>query len=244
MFTTTRAYRALLDRLPGKAAAKIDLHSPSLSSSWGGPLNGQQARCAIVREISRLVVFDRVVETGTFRGTSTEFFSAVFGTPVETVEASPRYFAYSRARLDYLSNVRVTKGDSRSFLRSLSETPDLSGETTFFYLDAHWEKDLPLKDELSLIGARWHKAIVMIDDFKVPGDSGYGFDDYGYGMALSEDYIPASALSGWELRFPKGRSAQETGAKRGCAVLISPLLISQLKIALTLKPGRLLAAPL
>ena len=29
----------------------------------------------------------------------------------------------------------------------------------------------------------------MIDDFQVPDDSGYGYDDYGSGATLSRDYL-------------------------------------------------------
>jgi hypothetical protein len=43
----------------------------------------------------------------------------------------------------------------------------------FFYLDAHWNEDLPLAEEIDLIFSRSPCAVVMIDDFEVPGDPGF-----------------------------------------------------------------------
>jgi hypothetical protein len=54
----------------------------------------------------------------------------------------------------------------------------------FFHLDAHWEGDLPLQEEIEIILGRFPNFLIMIDDFRVPGDSGYGFDDYGRGKML------------------------------------------------------------
>ena len=51
---------------------------------------------------------------------------------------------------------------------------------TFFFLDAHGREHLPLREELEIILTHWREAIVMIDDFEVPGTD-YGYDDYGPG---------------------------------------------------------------
>lgn len=212
------AYREFTQLIPGEAAGRVDLLRPSFQASWGGPLNGQERRREMVRELARAVEFDLVVETGTYRGTSTEFFRNVFGVPVETVERSPRFHAYSSRRLAFDSQVRVTLGDSRPFLRHLARIQ--SHRTVFIYLDAHWEEDLPLREELEIIRSGWQRAAVMIDDFKVPGDSGYRYDDYGSGKALEAEYLPA--LPGWAMLYPAAPSTKETGAKRGSCVLLSP----------------------
>ena len=64
----------------------------------------------------------------------------------------------------------------------------------------------------------------MVDDFEVYGDSGYAYDDYGHGNTLIEDYLPASMLKGWSLMYPSAPSEEETGAERGCCILVSPTL--------------------
>lgn len=219
-----KAYRGVTGYLPPNLASQLDLMRPSYGHSWGGPLNGQARRRDIVRDLAKVIKFNRVIETGTYRGTSTEFFSAVFGAPVETVEANPRFFAYCSRRLRSLPDVKVKLGDSRAFLRELAEEPSARTEAVFIYLDAHWKEDLPLAEELTIIGSAWTKAVVMIDDFQVPGDVGYKFDDYGGGKALIEAYLPAGALSGWKLCYPAAHSEHESGEKRGSCVLVSPVL--------------------
>lgn len=213
-----RGYERLAGLLPPDWAGRLDSYRPNVRNSWGGPLNGQEERRALVRALARAADFDVVIETGTYRGTSTEFFSAVFGVPVETVEGDPRLHAYSRRRLAFDPKVTVSLGDSRAFLRRLAT--ERADATPFVYLDAHWADDLPLREELEIIAGTWQKAVVMVDDFAVPGDPGYGYDDYGPGKALVEEYLPP--LPGWSVRYPAAPSSAETGVRRGCCVLLSP----------------------
>lgn len=227
-----RIYRRVTGMLPGSMAGRLDLLRPSLRSSWGGPLNGQRHRREIVREISRSLNFDQIVETGTFRGTGADFFAAVFDAPVTTIEANPRFFLYSQRMLAYQKDVSVILGDSRRVLRRLAEEPMSEHWRVFFYLDAHWKQDLPLREELEIIARRWPKSVIMIDDFEVPGDPGYGYDDYGEGKRLTESYLPAEVLNGWTLFYPAAPSAEETGARRGSCVLVGPEIDSRAFAAL------------
>lgn len=64
----------------------------------------------------------------------------------------------------------------------------LNEAVTFFYLDAHWYGDIPPRDERAG-EQKWSRFVAMIDDFEVPGDAGYGFDDHGPGRALTLEYI-------------------------------------------------------
>jgi hypothetical protein len=219
-------YAVLTGLLPPRYAASVDLRRTSYWLGWGGPLNGQLRRREIVRELGRAIQFDGVIETGTFRGSSTEFLAAVFGR-VWTVESNERAFAFSAKRLSTNPDVTVELGDSRKFLDRLLRQSEMDGKTLFIYLDAHWKDDLPLADELSIIAAAPIQSVVMIDDFQVPDDSGYGYDDYGPGKALVEANLPVSRLEGWALMYPAARSVDETGAKRGCCILASPGLVEQ-----------------
>lgn len=232
MSTRERLYESVLTRLSPDKAAWLDQHRPSVRSSWGwGPLNGQVGRQGIVRDLARAVDFDEVVETGTYRGNSTEFFAHVLGVPVHTVEAHPRYYHYAAKRLAPYPDVTVELGDSREILRRLGERP--GDPTTLFYLDAHWEQDLPLREEVEIIAKGWQSGVVVIDDFEVEGDAGYTFDDYGPGKRLCADYLPDV---GWSLFFPSLPSAQESGGRRGCAVLASPSLHDTVAALPSLRP--------
>lgn len=206
-----------LERFSPALAAFIDVMRPSLKRSWGGPFNGQRVRQLIVQDLARAISFDRVYETGTFRGTTTEFLAATFGCPVFTVEISERFYFYNRLRFARNRLIHTERGDSRSFLNRHAGLE----ETAFIYLDAHWRGDLPVREELRTISAGWRRALVMIDDFRVPGDGGYGFEDYGPGKVLAEEILPVEDMPGWALFYPASASSEETGSQRGCCVLAS-----------------------
>jgi hypothetical protein len=188
------------------------------TTGFGGPLNGSLTRLTVFEELKRLCVFDAVVETGTYRGESTIFFAAA-GCPVYSSEVNPRYLGYAQARLWSQSNVHFSLGDSRQFLRRLVQDPTVPKDRVFFYLDAHWHDDLPLREEVELIFRNWTRPVVMIDDFQVVDDSGYQFDDYGEGKKLSLEYLKPIAHLGFIPFFPALPSSEEVGFKRGWVVL-------------------------
>lgn len=194
---------------------------PGQRASWGGPFNGQVSRQAMFLEIVRRIRFAAIVETGTYRGTTTEYMHTMSGLPVHTVELSPRYYAYAKTRFVFTKGVSVYCDDSRGFLRRITDhAGSLEKENVFFYLDAHWEADLPLRDEIQLIFTRFPRAVVMVDDFKVPHDREYAYDAYGEGRTLSLEYIASvTTTASVSVFFPTVKAARETGAKRGCVVL-------------------------
>jgi hypothetical protein len=204
---------------------------PQFRQSWGGPLNGQQQRQSMVSALIKQLNISVIVETGTFRGTTTEFFADLCPGPVFTIEADQRLYGYSRARLFRHRNVVSLLDDSRNGLRGLIGNKRLQGKRILFYLDAHWGTDLPLGEEIDLIFSNWDEAVVLVDDFQVPGDPGYRYDDYGEGKALTLKYIK-KFQSNFNLKvfFPTAESSQETGAKRGCVLLVANPLLS-LRIA-------------
>jgi hypothetical protein len=195
------------------------LRNPNLPASWGGPFNGQKFRQRILFDILYHFPIKAIVETGTFRGTTTDFFAAT-ALPVYTTEFHPRYFAYSKLHFLFRRNaIHLYKGDSRSFLRRLSDDPSVPKADVFFYLDAHWGADLPLREELEIIFSKWERPIVMIDDFCVPNSS-YTFDDYGPQKALNLEYInPVVTGNRLSVFFPAADASEETGSKRGSVVL-------------------------
>lgn len=221
--------RLLGDRLLGA----VDYYlRPQYNMAWSGPFNGQLARQQLFESIVKNIHPHALVETGTYFGITTEFM-AMTGLPVFTVEMDPRRFGYARARFWNRRNVTVLQGDSRLGLQHLftSSLQQFAEEPLFFYLDAHWNDDLPLAEELDLVFSRCFAAVVMIDDFQVPFDGGYGYDDYGPGKALVADYIaPAVSAHGLQAFYPATPSAEEgIAGPRGCVVLANhPALVSSL----------------
>jgi hypothetical protein len=194
--------------------------SPELTKTWGGPFNGQVKRQAIILELLQSLWFDMVVETGAFRGTTTEFLSSHLNGPVLTVENNARFYGYVRARFRRNRNISVTNSDSRAFLSNLAQTGRLEGKRSLFYLDAHWGADLPLFEELDIVFSNCHAAVAVIDDFQVPDDKEYGYDDYGDGKSLTPGYV-APLVHRFQLAqfFPASPASEETGRQRGCVVL-------------------------
>ena len=210
------------------------IRCPERAAGWG-PFNGQTARQALFVEIIANIRPHSIVETGTFLGMTTELMCQT-GLPVFTIESNPRNYGFARARLWRRRNIQLFQGDSRAGLRRLFDGPlhALSARTVFFYLDAHWNDDLPLAEEIDIVFSRCPTAIVMIDDFEVPSDPGYGFDDYGPGKALVSSYIrPAISAHQLGVFYPSTPSAADYPStamaaaglatsgrlRRGCVVL-------------------------
>lgn len=217
-------YDRVLDKLarssPGPIAGAIDLLRPSLAQVLGGPFNGQERRIEAVRDVFARVQFNSVIETGTYRATTTLFLRALTAAPIATVEADARYYHYARMRLRG-RDVRVIEGDSSTTLQSLASAPPWNRTPAFFYLDAHWLDALPLPAELTVIANAWSDFAALIDDFRVPGDTGYGYDDYGPGRALELSILAPLAGKQVAVYWPSAPSTDETGARRGWVLLAS-----------------------
>jgi hypothetical protein len=192
-------------------------------------LNGQVGRKQLVQDLFDRFRFAMAVETGTHFGTTTGYLACEYDVPVHTCELTSRYFYAARQLLRELSDVHVHRLDSRALLRELAAAGQTPSLRTFFYLDAHWYDDLPLAEELDLIATHWTEWVVIVDDFRVPDDAGYGYDEYEGGLRLALDYVaPVLQRHGLDAFFPTLSSAQETGARRGCLVTSAPSLSNTL----------------
>ncbi len=194
---------------------------PGMRKAWGGPFNGQQFRAAMFLSLIAKTDARAIVETGTHRGVTTQFMVRT-ALPIFTVESLARNYGFSRARLFRNRRVSVFHGDSRQVLRKLFDGPlrRFADRTLFVYLDAHGHGDLPLAEEIDLVFGHCPAAVVMIDDFQVPFDAGYGHDVYRSGKALTPAYIePSVKTHGLQAFYPSVPAARETGQRRGCVVL-------------------------
>jgi hypothetical protein len=204
------------------------LSSPRWSDSEEVGFNGQAHRKAIFGDIIKAIKFDAILETGTWIGNTTGYMRKTSGLPVYTCEINQRFHSLAKMRLQEIPDITFALGDSRSFLRKLA-SQGIANKLVFIYLDAHWYEDLPLKEEVDIICSIWKNFVIMVDDFQVPGDSGYGYDDYGNGKALSMSGFSDTFLEhGLVTFFPSLPSSQETGPRQGCVVLTRKGKMSEL----------------
>ncbi|HEV2398993.1 MAG TPA: hypothetical protein VGS27_18755 [Candidatus Sulfotelmatobacter sp.] len=208
-------------------AAQIDLAIPSLGLVGAKPFNGQVKRMEIFRAIVDVCKISMVVETGTCRGATTEFMARNFSGQIYSCEVNRRYFEYAKRRLAEWASVEVKLADSRQFLKQLFELPSLRDQALFFYLDAHWDKDLPLLGEISLILNSQIPAVAMIDDFEVPFDQGYGYDTYGRGKKLCLQMLNCFRDQMEYAYFPALPAVKESGPRRGCLVFATSAALDQ-----------------
>jgi hypothetical protein len=182
---------------------------------WPGmkePLNGQRARIRAVRTLINDFEPDALIETGTFVGSTTRFFCGN-GIPVYTAEMKRSFWLLARLRLGWGIEAKLFRGDTLTMLRRLATERPF--KRPLAYLDAHWWGELPVSAELNLLRENWSDAVVVIDDFMVPGDPGYlgyGYND-GY-LSLNEQdgvSLPPDARAA----YPAVPSDQETGARNG-----------------------------
>ena len=195
---------------------------------WGGPFNGQKARQDLFRHLLQACRPAAIIETGTYLGSTVEFMAECSG----LAHLFDRG-CFAKMRLRKHHNVKLSFGDSREFITKFieGEANKYTSHALLFYLDAHWSEDLPLFDEVATIVSSFSQAVVMIDDFQVPEDNGYGYDDYGVGKALIRGYI-APLVSQFELAefYPTTPSTTESGSRRGCVVVTrDPSIIEALK---------------
>ena len=92
------------------------------------------------------------------------------------------------------------------------------------YLDAHWregnprneDEANPLGEEVAAVIGAWADALIVIDDFLVPTDPGYGYDT-SRGEPLSEAMLelPNDAI----VAYPGTPATIESGGRRGAAFI-------------------------
>jgi hypothetical protein len=217
----------MMREFPPILSGLIDAVNPHVRSMVR-VMNGQQSRQSWFTDIAHAFPPDAIVETGTYLGGTTEYLASLAKVPVISIESQARF--YWRVRWTTLLNrrIRLMHGDSRAALRELAADPAFTRKAVLFYLDAHCsnlpgaDKDdpLPLREELDLVLSHWTDAVIVIDDFEVPDDQGYGFDDYGEKGALRLDLI-ADLVRSKSFFYPAVSAIEETGAKRGALVIAS-----------------------
>lgn len=131
-----------------------------------------------IKLISRNINVSSVVETGTYLGHGTQWLSECFKQNyVYTCEIMTNIYVRAKNNLANYPNVAVFNQDSIDLLNYLKLEKSL-GNKPFFFLDAHWYKKWNLTQEVKHIADNYDKAIILIDDFKVPNNPEFKYDTY------------------------------------------------------------------
>ena len=215
-------FRYIYDRLSDQMKGRISYYRYYRAYfNENAPFNGQSKRLEQFNAILHYLKPKGILETGTDFGSTTVCFAKT-GLPTYAFELVARSYGFAAERLRGNRNVKIIYSDSRVGLKQALSKPlaKMLDQPLFFYLDAHWFEDLPLAEELDVILERCSQPIIMIDDFRVVGDDGYGYDDYGPGRVLDASYV-ARHVERYELSvlYPAAPSDSETGNRRGSVVL-------------------------
>ncbi len=193
-------------------AAQIPIHG----------FNGQVIRLACCQWLYNEFGCTSFVETGTRWGHTTITARCLFGGPVFSVELKGRNYRHARrlARqvLGSLDGLTLRRDDSRKALRHWLAS-DLLGPVPMIYLDAHFYEDHPLVEEVECIMKRGN-CVVVIDDFKVPHDLGFGWDMKKGGEVALERISSTLPADRVQVFFPGYAARDETGSARGMCILL------------------------
>jgi hypothetical protein len=185
-------------------------------------MNHDFMRACIVLKVIDALGIDVFVETGTHQGRTCFLIAAQTNLPIFSSEVNQKYMRVARLFLKcFGSRVHLSHLDSVQFLNSLLTQKRF--RCPLFYLDAHWYSKLPLIEELQEILMYVDNFIIIIDDFRVPADSKFGFDRYGE-TALEWQLIQKVLVdSGRSMAafFPAYPSSLEVGDGRGWILIAS-----------------------
>jgi hypothetical protein len=120
------------------------------------------------QEVRRLITrygIRSAVETGTYQGCTTRALAAMVPM-VHTIEIDPGMFAESGQRLADVPNVRRYHGASPDVLPGL--LPQVK-KPALYYLDAHWNGNYPLPQEVEFIAIHDPQPVILMHDMQVPG---------------------------------------------------------------------------
>ena len=156
-------------------------------SDGGGPFGFDIHHALEIDYLIKKYNIEKIVETGTNMGDTAEYLAKNYPEiKLITTETVSDFFNFSKKRLKKYSNALVLNENSEKV--TLIEGKDTN--RTLYYLDAHWEKYWPLKDEIENI----KRGVICVGDFNI-GNNLYGYDHYN-GIDCDENLIRETGFTG------------------------------------------------
>lgn len=183
------------------------------------PFNGQIVRHSTIAKIIDDFKPNYCIETGTYLGSTTAYLAGYSTAPTFTIEIDRTTAdkTIERHRRNYPGlDIRQIIGDSAVEIENVLKGISPADNQILAYLDAHWLDAIPTKTELMKLvewGGDW---VAVVDDFQVPNDDGYSFDQYG-DVIIGKNEVPRNL--GIRTFVPAVSSSYETGARRGTGYL-------------------------
>ena len=116
-------------------------------------------------------------ETGTFRADSLKWIAdRKPDLDCISVETEIEYYLFSKMRTRFSRNIRLIHGQSIYALNDYVNSEKAS-QLTLYWLDAHWNKINPLKEELRIISSAKNPSIIIIDDIE-DFDNRFIYEDF------------------------------------------------------------------
>jgi len=155
----------------------------------------------IAKEIIKLFNVNKFIETGIHHGetlgAAVDWFSELYEDfkrkdnsgryAIYEVDSVKEYCDAASEKYSKINNIVIAHDSSEKYLKRLiDENTFHEDDHCMFYLDAHWYDYWPLRDEMKEI-LRLKRAIILIDDFYVPGKP-FDYDSY-QGARLDLNYI-------------------------------------------------------
>jgi len=185
-------------------------------------MNHDFVRTSILLKVLKALEVDAFVETGTHLGRTCFLIAAQTDLPIFSSEVNEKYMRVARLFLKCFGRrVHLSSSDSVQFLDNLLTQRRF--RCPLFYLDAHWYSKLPLVEELRTILKYVDSSVIIIDDFRVPRDSNFGFDRYGR-IALEWELIQQVLVEsgrGVAAYLPAYPSSLEVGDRRGWILIVT-----------------------
>ena len=203
------------------------------------PMNGQRNRLRTSILLLEILKPEFVIESGSYLGTTTQYLAGVSSKQTYSIEINKEFAAVASERLKSdieQKRVKIVDGNSAQQMPIILREINPRTSRIFAYLDAHWLEQIPLFEELQALLDWGGDFIAVIDDFFIPDDPGYGYDQYE-NHRVDISHVPSSEkISVW---VPSESSDTESGARRGTGYVVSSNLTKQIKkdsINLQIKP--------
>lgn len=194
-------------------------------------LNGNILRAKVFQALVEKGNCGLFVETGTSHAATSIGIHNLLALPVWTCEINKKDYLISRVVTFGISKITLFNLDSREFLNSSVAKLKRTNIIGIFYLDAHEGSDsnsLPLKEEIKTI-LELDTFVVMIDDFRVPSEEGFGYGTYG-GIHVDINLIRDELLSAniKSCYFPDYMPSKDTGYPSGYCIFWRSTLLDKL----------------